>query len=126
MTVDIRVLAYAALLVACATTTPQPATQGHLECHGNHAKAPDELKHAIVDGMRPIKNEVGACFDHYKQFGMVVVSIDVAADGTLEQVHGDGDLAGTEEARCIESAARKVRLPASREPYSICYPYVLR
>ena len=35
-------------------------------------------------------------------------------------------VAGADEAHCIEGVARALQLPITGDPYSFCYPFILR
>jgi hypothetical protein len=48
--------------------------------------------------------------------------IDIADDGTVASVETAGDLAGSEQARCIAAAVRSVRFPSFSRPLSVANP----
>jgi hypothetical protein len=80
----------------------------------------------VVGAMSTVKWKVMACFERFQKPGMVSTCIDVAANGTVEHVGSGGDLAGTDEARCVEEVVRSVRFAPQGAPWSTVYPYVMR
>lgn len=80
----------------------------------------------IVTRMQVVKQEVLACFARFRQLGMVTTCIDVDAAGTVEHVGTAGELADTDEARCVAAAVQSARFLPHDTPWSLRYPYVLR
>jgi hypothetical protein len=132
------VLVALTLTVSCASApSPSPAppikqstwtapTPHPSACRLAHVDGAHPDKAAIVAAMASISARVRDCFDRGRQLGEADVAIDVSANGALESVRVDGELAGTDEARCIENATRDAQLPPFSDAYSICYPYIFR
>ncbi len=92
-----------------------------------HSREPgDPPKAMVVAAMHKVKGDAMHCFEQYKQPGMVTTCLDVAADGRVEHSDSEGDLVGTDEARCIAAAVRSAKFAPQPAPWSFKYPYVLR
>jgi hypothetical protein len=91
-----------------------------------HVGGPAPSKTMVVGAIHKVKDDVSGCFSRFRMAGIVEACFDVAPNGTPENIGSAGDLAGTEEARCVLQAMHKVRFEPVGEPYSFAYPVVLR
>lgn len=124
-------LAYAALLVGCATTTATPTSPAPPPRCTNTAGVPKPsprvAKRAVVDAFHVIIGHAFDCFARFKRPGAYLINASVPAGGGLASVCVEGDDADAETARCIEDAARQsLRLPPDDGPYALVYPFVFR
>jgi hypothetical protein len=127
MSVDMKAPLATLLLAASCATTPTPSAPPPAPaCRLAHGEAARPEKKIVVDAMHAINRHVIDCFDRFRQMGFAPVSIDVAADGAIESARVDGEIAGTDQARCIEVAVRQARFPSRTEAWSVCYPFAFR
>ncbi len=124
-------LACAALLSACATTTSASGSAATAARCTNTAgvskPSPRVAKRAIVDAFAVIRETVRACFERFKRPGTYLLNASVPAAGGLTSACVDGEDADAETARCIEDAARQsLRLPPDDAPYALVFPYLFR
>jgi tetratricopeptide (TPR) repeat protein len=101
-----------------AAPAPRPA-----RAHSGLPLAPS--REAVITTMRPLKDAVAGCAPGHE--GVVPFMLTIAGEtGQVTDVEVDGDLAGTDESRCMEGVVRSASFPRfQKSQLEIRYPFEL-
>jgi|SRR5579871_2027215 len=89
---------------------------------------PDDLQRGeIVAAMERVKPRAARCYAEYKQPGTATVKMTISSTGRVASARVLGELEGTDEAACVEAAAKGASFRSFKRPsLSLTWPFVLR
>ena len=111
-----RALCLVLLAAAACAETQKPAT--------TPAPPPPPDKIAIARTMARIAAGAAGCYDRYRRRGTAPVRMNVADDGHVLAATVVGELAGSEQARCIEALARTLSFAPRGNAVTFTYPFI--
>jgi hypothetical protein len=92
-----------------------PGEVDRIACVGG-AREMEQLTPAVIkETIKPVLAAARACHAKYQVAGRGKLKLAIASDGTVESTAHEGDFDGTPTGQCIDSAARSLVFPRSKQ-----------